>query len=1758
MAKSLAGGLLPLGPRTGSSTAVSSSTLTGGLIPLGNKSRASVGRDDQEEGGWGGVGSRWSGKEDDSGLEEERLGSEGHPDKKGKKLSSSRKKRGGKDKSDRAGHQTSKSSVRRRRGSKESSNDARDNDSDASPSIAGLESRRNSSKEGWESGSTLSNLNPVAAVDVEEPEDDSYLFLGATAGAKGKKSSRESAQEEALNYDSTDSFGLPKKKTSKGRAQYTAPKPGNTGSESRTTIGSSSPHTGGPSTTPNAAGRGGSQQDDGSLSFLGGRQVQPSSSGGLALETTVGALGGDMPLSTAAVTAPAGGGRGASRVPPDEAPAVTTGTGIDLDEDFDSPDEMDALLEMTDPSALMPKPSGASASATGPMPPLLPHGGSTSPGRQDGKNPPHNQLDTPAATPPPASTVSTSKRRSPSPPSSPRKGRSDVMTDSRSGQSLPSRPGRGLTYSGSRDGLSYGRASEEGMGGESRKVEGRALQDSHSGGVDPRVTNAVAEGTRNNAALATTRSPTRALLSRASTNGEQSRTEEDGINDGAGNEGEETGSRVHGSAPEASVSVAGARTTVGDSTGSLGSVGGASDARRQLTSSGPGIVKKNGDRVPRRSALAGADKPTAQSRKPKSRGVTFDDDLVGVDALDILPGSSSDEGDKLGGGTPPTEDLLEKKGLPQSSFNLVPTKSPVPVETAAETVAEGNGNGGGIREPEHRTSEPWSTAVAFSGISRRPSTSTTEGLSPATALLMADSSSEDNNSAIAAGAATTKSRPGSEHPDRSSFAVPRLDLGKADVDKKVEWSAGLLGVGPTDGGIGEDETIDDAKLDLALGFTPSAMEGSRKPRRTLPAGRRRRSRRGESSTVADGEIEHAGVSIANTSLASVPSTASPLATAMLAETTFERTTLSVGRADDAGSGVAGTGERAGDNGSSRSTLAPGVSPTLPAAVREPTKSSTGATAFGITPVMAAATKGTGIESTPSSAERVPSAALPGSESDRALDTRALIDSRGTLGPLDHGSKNGSSNRDLLSAESRGMDVSVLTSLERQLVLLASEKEAVAAKVARDEQRLQRDADLARDATAAAQARAFESEAALAAARARISQLEAEAAEHTVRLAAVESRSARDLRAEQESCLKKISDAEARHQASAGSSSSAAAALAERRQEEALSELKRLHREELEDTRRRSSDSKTLETLAEQVQASAGAVKLLRSEVIERKNVSEVSREGYMDARERLIKELEQSARRAQQTAEDEVQRLQGTLMAMDQVMSALRGQNAGERERLRQEHLRMEALQGAMVAEVESVRKSVEEERQRLAERGAALERDKRQANATARAESDRLTEQRVKLETDRESFAALQISASKAAEEMARRHTDEEGRLNLARQSLEKEASSFEARLSCARADLHKADHVRETLDRLRDQDEVERRRLKAVAGELERAFEEVRAKTDESIERQREAETMKMEALAASKTAAEEREAAQLRSVRTEEAARRLEAERSSIAQASHNLQAQSATELSTSRRLKAELSRAFAIQQRQQAKGKSAAAADVALSHRNMSPGEQAGSGRGGGGDTGGGGSVVVKMPGLPAEATLGLAGNPTSTGGIGLPFTGIAAAEATLQAICSAPPFPGLDMGRELGRLARRAADMRECTREQSAFLMSSRAAKFSPAPLTVSDNPQESKIASDMGGLEGPGRFPEAQAFLSSTRRGSGSSREIDAMVGQRVVGGISGTERHDLGALGIGLSSAVLEELDNIERACSQRSSALKEEEQFLETLGQTESPVSA
>lgn len=121
----------------------------------------------------------------------------------------------------------------------------------------------------------------------------------------------------------------------------------------------------------------------------------------------------------------------------------------------------------------------------------------------------------------------------------------------------------------------------------------------------------------------------------------------------------------------------------------------------------------------------------------------------------------------------------------------------------------------------------------------------------------------------------------------------------------------------------------------------------------------------------------------------------------------------------------------------------------------------------------------------------------------------------------------------------------------------------------------------------------------------------------------------------------------------------------------------------------------------------------------------------------------------------------------------------------------------------------------------------------------------------------------------------------------------------------------------------------------------------------------------------------------------------------------------------------------------------------------------------------------------------------------------------------------------------------CTREQKAFLSSSRAIRFNE----VTNTPRESSPLSGAH-LEAPPLLPELPIF-SAARAGGG----VDlGFLEQRDGGGWTGEGG---ASIGCGLPSAVLEDLEEIERACLQRASALKEEEQLVDTLGREGSPVA-
>lgn len=964
-----------------------------------------------------------------------------------------------------------------------------------------------------------------------------HYFAPRSKGAKGKKSAGGGAAEGTLDYDSTDSFGLPKAKpkaTPKGREQDPDPKAAHGEEESETwkTLAgagrSRSPPRAGPSVTSDDGGEPGG--------IFSSRSPAPATSDWLSRDSTTTSSssrrGRPSPAPVdGAAGAPGRGGSGS----PEAAVAANPGARIDLADDFDSPDEdINELLEMTNPSAItkasarVPASVSASVSALGSasatMPPLLPLGGSTDSPKDDRKKPRERPPDATVSSPSPVvaavaavaahegSTTTLGspagepvRIRSPSPPSSPRE-------ENRTWRSLRSRPGRGMTYSGSPDNLKGGGVSEESGGGGLRDRDGRSMESSSRGEVGPAATNAsAAEGVRQ-ADASPAGSPVRSSTSRAGSGGGrgEKNTEEGEAGRGARDGALEPNPQARRSGLEAPASAASRATTYVDAASSLEGKGGGgeSDARRLLTSSGPGIAPKVSSRAPRRSALAGADKSKSQSPQPKSRGVTFDDDLAGVDALDILPGSSSDEAEKRGGGATPTAELpgtvspsrrdrdhdsLKATSISTATASSAAAAAKPPVDP---DVGGGGGDGGDIA----RALKPRAT-TSSSGVSRQSSASAmTEGLSPAAARLMAeDSSSEESHVPQASAADTMGSllglededdRPGS--PSTSAGGQGRLQAGTG--------AASLLGEVPKDGGEGEDmTTTDEARLDLALGFTPSSMDGGRKPRRALPAGRRRRPREGAgagvgaSPTTANAESKQAS---RTSSLASVPislpetsSLATNMATSSLGDTMRGEAGVTGAAAAAAAPRVAGAAKDTGEARNSPSGRVSGLRSTSTAPVA--TASHVAAPSAGIAASAADTSTESSVSPAALSAVALPSVALPSNDSTPGANA---ISHGGTPGSFNTGPRHGgggggggtsaiaASSRAENIVESRGVDVSVIASLERQLVLLAGEKEAVAARSARDEQRVQRDSDLARDAAAAAQAQAFESEAALAVAR----------------------------------------------------------------------------------------------------------------------------------------------------------------------------------------------------------------------------------------------------------------------------------------------------------------------------------------------------------------------------------------------------------------------------------------------------------------------------------------------------------------------------------------------------------------------------------------------------------------------------------------------------------------------------------------------------
>lgn len=447
--------------------------------------------------------------------------------------------------------------------------------------------------------------------------------------------------------------------------------------------------------------------------------------------------------------------------------------------------------------------------------------------------------------------------------------------------------------------------------------------------------------------------------------------------------------------------------------------------------------------VPRRSALAVPNKP--RRREGNSRGVSFDDDLGDVDALDVLPGSDDDAPTppSAAPSSPPTD-----VPSPSADHNTLPIVSTGSTNYRRSTagVERLNANGDAGRLPISTVQLATNPSASQVSRSAQRSMPITAGLSPAAARLMAEDSSSGEDQSLAV----------SQNADLDS----RLGLGTSVVtDKAADSVVRTPAVLP-------DASDDDAKLDLVLGFTPSAMDGDRRQRRSIPTGGRRRPCVGDSLKTGENRPE-------------VPT---PTAQGSV----FTPTTVTTGAAiSGAKAGAPDTehafvAERAHE-------ISPGRSRSRSLQPKSTAQSTT--------------SDGPAVDKDVSAASAILAGdvanSLPAVTSGRpAGPVEETASPNGTGGSGGSGAASGTGSgktrvdtsphssrpRKCTSGSAGTVDASVLSSLERQLVVLTNEREATTARFLREEQRLEQEATASKVAAADAEARVRDADSALVAAR----------------------------------------------------------------------------------------------------------------------------------------------------------------------------------------------------------------------------------------------------------------------------------------------------------------------------------------------------------------------------------------------------------------------------------------------------------------------------------------------------------------------------------------------------------------------------------------------------------------------------------------------------------------------------------------------------
>ena len=184
----------------------------------------------------------------------------------------------------------------------------------------------------------------------------------------------------------------------------------------------------------------------------------------------------------------------------------------------------------------------------------------------------------------------------------------------------------------------------------------------------------------------------------------------------------------------------------------------------------------------------------------------------------------------------------------------------------------------------------------------------------------------------------------------------------------------------------------------------------------------------------------------------------------------------------------------------------------------------------------------------------------------------------------------------------------------------------------------------------------------------------------------------------------------------------------------------IHAREVASIEKRMEHAENMAKLAAQVNDCTAGVDTLRKKVEAESDASQAARLAQVEARERMVAEMENNVREMRARSDAEYKRLKSMMATLEVTQSRFGAGQEEDRVRLREEHARLEAMQVSLETERNLVRQDIAKERDALRADRASFEterRDWREQSAKEKAELDdrkAMLESKEKMQRDFES----------------------------------------------------------------------------------------------------------------------------------------------------------------------------------------------------------------------------------------------------------------------------------------------------------------------------------------------------------------------------------------------------------------------------------------